>query len=166
MGKQMDRWTNQRKISPFYRTLSPIGAAALPPAMKIKEKVEKGKGTADHLMPLGYLFNRSMYQPTNPPTDRLTHLYKRRSIFVIKKRSIFVIKKHIRLVTIFFQELSKIFNNNNIDHDSNNNEFDDNDEEEEEEEEEDEEDEDGEDEEGNKEEEEEEEEDDDDNNNY
>ena len=24
--------------------------------MKTKEKVEQGKGTADHLMPLGYLF--------------------------------------------------------------------------------------------------------------
>ena len=64
---------------------------------------------------------------------------------------IYIIKKYIRLVTIFFQELSKIFNNNSIDHDSNNdNEFegndDDNDEEEEEEEEEDEEDKDGEDE--------------------
>ena len=44
---------DERKISPFYRTLSPIGAAALPPPMKTKEKVEKGKGTADHLMPLG-----------------------------------------------------------------------------------------------------------------
>ena len=43
------------KISPFYRTSSPIGAAALPPPMKTKEK-EQGKGTADHLMPLGYLF--------------------------------------------------------------------------------------------------------------
>ena len=40
----------------FYRNLSPIGAAALPPPMKTKEKVEQGKGTADHLMPLGYLF--------------------------------------------------------------------------------------------------------------
>ena len=47
--------TNGRKISPFYRTSSPIGAAALPPPMKTKEKVEQGKGTADHLMPLGYL---------------------------------------------------------------------------------------------------------------
>ena len=45
-----------RKISPFYRTLSPIGAAALPPPMKTKEKVEPGKGSADHLMPLGYFF--------------------------------------------------------------------------------------------------------------
>ena len=45
-----------RKISPFYRTLSSIGAAALPPPMKTKEKVEQGKGTADHLMPLGYFF--------------------------------------------------------------------------------------------------------------
>ena len=31
-----------------------IGAAALPPPMITKEKVEQGKGTADHLMPLGY----------------------------------------------------------------------------------------------------------------
>ena len=38
----------------FYRTSSPMGAAALPPPMKTKEKVERGKGTADHLMPLGY----------------------------------------------------------------------------------------------------------------
>ena len=53
---QTNKWTNRRKISPFYRTLSPIGAAALPPPMKTKEKVEQGKGTADHLMPLGYFF--------------------------------------------------------------------------------------------------------------
>ena len=59
-GARMDGWTNVRtngrKISPFYRTSSPIGAAALPPPTKTKEKVEQGKGTADHLMPLGYLF--------------------------------------------------------------------------------------------------------------
>ena len=54
--KRTDGQTNVRKISPFYRTSSPIGAAALPPPMKTKEKVEQGKGTADHLMPLGYLF--------------------------------------------------------------------------------------------------------------
>ena len=57
---QMDRWTDgrtyQQKISPFYRTLSPIGAAALPAPMKTKVKLEQGKGTADHLMPLGYFF--------------------------------------------------------------------------------------------------------------
>ena len=47
---------DRQKISPFYRTLSPIGAAALPPPMKTMEKIEQGKGTADHLMPLGYLF--------------------------------------------------------------------------------------------------------------
>ena len=47
--------TYVRKISPFYRTSSPIGAAALPSPMKTEEKVEQGKGTADHLMPLGYL---------------------------------------------------------------------------------------------------------------
>ena len=51
----MNGQTNGRKISPFYRTLSLIGAAALLPPMKTKEKEEQGKGTADHLMPLGYL---------------------------------------------------------------------------------------------------------------
>ena len=49
-----DGRTDERKISSFYRSLSPIGAAALPHPMKTKEKVEQGKGTADHLMPLGY----------------------------------------------------------------------------------------------------------------
>ena len=54
-GRTNER-TDERKISPFYRTSSPIGAAALPPPMKTKKKVEQGKGTGDHLMPLGYLF--------------------------------------------------------------------------------------------------------------
>ena len=53
---QTDGQTNGQKISPFYRTSSPIGAAALPSPMKTKEKVEQGKVTADHLMPLGYFF--------------------------------------------------------------------------------------------------------------
>ena len=39
---QTDERTDKRKISPFYRTSSPIGAAALPPPMKTKEKVEQG----------------------------------------------------------------------------------------------------------------------------
>ena len=52
----MDGQTDKQKIFPFYRTLSPIGAAALPAPMKTKEKVEQGRGTADHLMPLGYSF--------------------------------------------------------------------------------------------------------------
>ena len=55
MDGRTDGQTDKRKISPFYRTSSPIGAAALPPPMKTKEKVEQGKGTADDLMPLGYL---------------------------------------------------------------------------------------------------------------
>ena len=54
--RRTDGWTDGQKISPFYRTSSPIGAAALPPPKKTKEKVEQGKGTADHLMPLGYFF--------------------------------------------------------------------------------------------------------------
>ena len=45
--------TDERKIAPSYRTWSPIGAAALTPPMKTKKKVEQGKGTTDHLMPLG-----------------------------------------------------------------------------------------------------------------
>ena len=68
----MDGRTYGQKISPFYRTSSPIGAAALPPPMKTKEKVEQGKGTADHLMPLGYLLSAAtlnvFYQIYNPTT--------------------------------------------------------------------------------------------------
>merc|ERR1712212_1087834 len=56
MDGRTDGRMDKRKISPFYRTSSPIGAAAQPLPMKTKEKVEQGKGTADHLMPLGYLF--------------------------------------------------------------------------------------------------------------
>ena len=67
----MDGWTyngrtDGRKISPFYRTSSPIGAAALPAPMKTKEKVEQGKGTADHLMPLGYLLGSSPNKGQSP----------------------------------------------------------------------------------------------------
>ena len=54
MDGRTNEQTDGQKISPFYRTSSPIGAAALPPPMKTKEKVQQGKGTADHLMPLGY----------------------------------------------------------------------------------------------------------------
>ena len=58
----MDKRTDKQKISPLYRTLSPIWAAALLPPMKTKEKEKQDKGTADHLMPLGYFF----YANTNP----------------------------------------------------------------------------------------------------
>ena len=47
-------------FSPLNRTLSPIGATALLPPMKTKEKVEQGKRIADHWMPLGYLFSLSL----------------------------------------------------------------------------------------------------------
>ena len=68
----MDGRTYVGKISLFYRNSSPIGAAALPAPMKTKEKVEQGKGTAAHLMPLGYLsslnppypWHGAIYQPS------------------------------------------------------------------------------------------------------
>ena len=45
-------------ISPFYRTLSPIGATAmLPPNLIKRMQVNPGKETADHLMPLGECFS-------------------------------------------------------------------------------------------------------------
>ena len=62
---------------PIYRTLSPIWATALPPPMKTKEKVEQGKGTADHLMPLGYLLHISVHLSVCAsvcPSVRLFHL--------------------------------------------------------------------------------------------
>ena len=46
--------------------------------MKTKQKVEQGKGNADHLLPLGYLFvnelltNRRTDGPTDRRTDRRT----------------------------------------------------------------------------------------------
>ena len=61
----MDGRTDGWKVSPFYRTLSPIGAAALPSPMKTKEKVEQGKGTADLLMPLGYFLASLTWQKQN-----------------------------------------------------------------------------------------------------
>ena len=54
-----------QKIPPFYRTLTPTGAAALLLQRKLKPNilesiVRKGKGTADHLMPLGNWFRAAM----------------------------------------------------------------------------------------------------------
>ena len=73
------------KISPFYRTLSPIGATALAAPMKTKEKVEQGKGTADHLMLLCFLLtpnvvsnaNRNMHKRCleNQPYPKSRHRY-------------------------------------------------------------------------------------------
>ena len=52
-----NEWTNERmderKISPFYRTLSPIGGAA---PLQPKNCIKQGKGTTDHMMPLGARF--------------------------------------------------------------------------------------------------------------
>ena len=53
----MDKQTHERKENlPNLQDFVPYGAAALPPPMRTKEKVEQGKGTADHQLHLGYLF--------------------------------------------------------------------------------------------------------------
>ena len=52
----MDGWTDGRNFSPFYRTSSPIGAAALLPIHVNYQIPKQGKGTADHMMPLGDWF--------------------------------------------------------------------------------------------------------------
>ena len=62
-----DGRTDKWKISPFYRTLSPIGAAALHPPCKprkchFKVQVKQGKGTSDHLMALGYLLELNLFK--------------------------------------------------------------------------------------------------------
>ena len=75
----MDKWMNEqrnRKSSHFI-TLSPIRAAALLPSMKSKEKEEQGKGTADHLMPLGdwlSLFGERGGERLSPPFQLYVHL--------------------------------------------------------------------------------------------
>ena len=60
-----NEWTNGKSL---HSTGLRIRDAALPPPMKTKEKVEQGKGTADHLMPLGYLLATKRHctdRPTN-----------------------------------------------------------------------------------------------------
>ena len=53
MDGRTDGRMEGRKIPPFYRTSSPIGAAApLQPNFNPKT-LKRGKGTADHMMPLG-----------------------------------------------------------------------------------------------------------------
>ena len=47
---------DERKISPFYRTSSPTGAAALLLLRKLKPNKLENYSYADHLMPLGYWF--------------------------------------------------------------------------------------------------------------
>ena len=55
-GRQMDGWmdgcTDVWNFSPFYRTLSPVGAAALLPSSDLTTSKKQGKGTAD-LMTVG-----------------------------------------------------------------------------------------------------------------
>ena len=53
MGGQTDGQTEGWKISPFYRTLSPIEATAPLQPNYSKNSVKRGKGIADHMMPLG-----------------------------------------------------------------------------------------------------------------
>ena len=52
----MDEHTKGQKISPFYRTSSPIGAAALLYIQVNYQILKQGKGTADLMMPLGDWF--------------------------------------------------------------------------------------------------------------
>ena len=62
---QTNGWANDQKVSPFYSTWSPIGATALLPPEN-QEKVEQGKGSADHLVPLVlhcFIQNKSLVGP-------------------------------------------------------------------------------------------------------
>ena len=52
----MNKRTDKQNFSPFYRTLSPIGAAALLYIHINYQLLKQGKGTADHVMPLGDWF--------------------------------------------------------------------------------------------------------------
>ena len=52
-GGWTDGWMDGRNFSPFYRISSPIGTAALLHIHVNYQKLKQGKGTADHMMPLG-----------------------------------------------------------------------------------------------------------------
>ena len=60
-----DGWTDEQNFSPFYRTLSPIEAAAQLYIHVIYQILKQGKGTTDHLMPLGdwlmFTFSKDEY---------------------------------------------------------------------------------------------------------
>ena len=100
---RMDGRTNGRKISPFYRTSSPIGAAALPAPMKTKEKVEQGKGTADHLIPLGYLFI-SLFLITLPFPDTHHQLASSTPIFHLRFWKILDVPPHQFIIQTFIAD--------------------------------------------------------------
>ena len=53
--RQLDKQTDIRKISSFYRTSSRIGAAALLPKGRSRP-IKRSRATADHLMHLGDWF--------------------------------------------------------------------------------------------------------------
>ena len=57
--ERIDERTDEQKISPFYRTSSPIRAADYWNTVSgVKKKcVKRGKGTADHMMLLGIWLN-------------------------------------------------------------------------------------------------------------
>ena len=62
--RQTDGWTDGK--SPFYRTLSPIGAAALLCIHANYQILEQGKGTADHRMPwaTGWTLRLTLWTPS------------------------------------------------------------------------------------------------------
>ena len=61
----MDGWADEQNFSPFYRTLSPIEAAALLHIHGHYQLLKQGKGTADQMMPLGnwlmFAFSKEEY---------------------------------------------------------------------------------------------------------
>ena len=63
MDKQTNEWMENL---PILQDFAPYWCRCPASPMKTKEKVEQGKGTADHLMHLGYLFFH-VYKPIETP---------------------------------------------------------------------------------------------------
>ena len=60
----MDGWTDrQMKNLLILQDLVPYQGRCPASPIKTKEKVEQGKGTADHLMPLGYYLGKNYTYP-------------------------------------------------------------------------------------------------------
>ena len=57
-GRTDGRMDGQTENLPLLQDFVPYRGRCPASPMKTKEKVEQGKGTADHLMPFGYLFER------------------------------------------------------------------------------------------------------------
>ena len=105
----MNGRTDGQKVSLFYRSVSPIGAAVCfslrkPKVNSLQTQVEQGRGTAGHLMPLGLLLNQKDDNISLP--EVLDRASKMRSL----GSYLHIVSQMIRSTSIHFPELIEPIN--------------------------------------------------------